>query len=192
MSLSKNVTLKNTTGVVVTGITWTASPGDFQVVAHTCGNTLNVNASCTISVAFSPQTIGARTGTLTISDSASNSPQTVSLTGTGILPVTLTPASLKFPGTKVGLTSAAKIVSMKNYLPTTLTINGISIIGTDQGDFQVSKSGTTCGSSLSAGSSCTIGIAFTPSTKGSRSAQLNVSDNGVTSPQTVALSGTGK
>jgi hypothetical protein len=39
-------------------------------------------------VVFNPQATGSRSASLTLSDNASNSPQTVSLTGTGVLPPT--------------------------------------------------------------------------------------------------------
>jgi hypothetical protein len=192
-SAAKKVTLTNKTGVVVTGISWTVigiDPSDFQVVAHTCGATLAVKASCTIGVAFAPGAVGARLAVLSITDSASNSPQSVSLTGTGILPVTLTPTAEKFPATKVGVTSAAKTVTIKNNLPTFFTLSGTSFTGANPGDF--AQSGTTCGGTLGAGLTCTVSIKFTPTAKGSRVAILNLSDSAITSPQTVALSGTGK
>ena len=192
-SAAKKVTLNNKTGVVVAGISWTvvgANPSDFTQSATTCGTTLKVKASCTVSIVFAPGAVGARSATLTIADSASNSPQSVSLTGTGILPVTVTPAAEKYPASKVGTTSAAKTVTIKNSLPTVLTLLGASFTGANAGDF--AQSGTTCGGSLGAGLTCTVSITFTPTAKGSRVATLNISDSAVTSPQTVALSGTGK
>jgi hypothetical protein len=71
-----------------------------------------------------------------------------------------------------------------------LTLSGASFTGTNAGDF--AQSGTTCGGSLGAGLTCTVSITFTPTAKGSRVATLNISDSAITSPQTVALSGTGK
>ena len=192
-SAAKKVTLTNKTGVVVTGISWTITgtdASDFQAVAHTCGATLAVKATCTISIAFAPGAVGARSATLSVTDSASNSPQSVSLTGNGILPVTLTPSAEKFPATKVGVTSAAKTVTIKNNLPNVLTLSGTSFTGANPGDF--AQSGTTCGGNLGAGLTCTVSIRFTPTAKGSRVAALNISDSAITSPQTVALSGTGK
>lgn len=55
--------------------------GDFAQT-NTCG-TLPSGMACTISVTFSPTTSGTRTGTLTVADNATRSPQTVQLTGTG-------------------------------------------------------------------------------------------------------------
>jgi hypothetical protein len=102
----------------------------------------------------------------------------------------LTPAAEKFPATKVGVTSAAKTVTIKNNLPTVLTISGASFTGANAADF--AESGTTCAGTLGTGQTCTVRIKFTPTAKGSRVATLNISDNALTSPQTVALSGTGK
>jgi len=51
---------------------------------NTCGTSLAAGASCNISVTFTPQKLTPYTGTLTISDNATGSPQTVALTGTVI------------------------------------------------------------------------------------------------------------
>jgi nucleoside-specific outer membrane channel protein Tsx len=75
-------TLKNNLPTPLTGISFsTAAP--FAVSASTCGTTLDSKKSCTISVTFSPTATGAATGTLTVDDSANDSPQTSSLSGTG-------------------------------------------------------------------------------------------------------------
>ena len=192
-SSAKKVTITNKTGLAVTLNSWAltgTNSADFNVVASTCGGVLNVKASCTVSVAFAPQQTGVRSAALTITDSSSNSPQSVSLAGTGILPVSVTPSSLKFPTTKVGTTSSAKLVTITNHLPGTLAISSISPTGTNAGDFAVQT--TTCGSTLTAGSSCSVLVTFTPTATGTRVATLTISDGAVTSPQAVALSGTGK
>jgi hypothetical protein len=59
--------------------------GDFSANGSGC-STLAAGASCAISVTFTPTASGPRLGTLTISDNASINPQTVSLSGSGILP----------------------------------------------------------------------------------------------------------
>jgi uncharacterized repeat protein (TIGR03803 family) len=60
-----------------------STTGDFTVSAMTCSTTLAARDHCTISVSFTPTATGTRTGQLSVSDSASNSPQTSSLKGTG-------------------------------------------------------------------------------------------------------------
>jgi hypothetical protein len=80
--VARTFTLKNNLTTTLTGILYsTAAP--FAVSSSTCGTTLNSKASCTINVTFSPASEQTFTGTLTVTDSANNSPQTSSLTGTG-------------------------------------------------------------------------------------------------------------
>jgi hypothetical protein len=91
-STTIKATLKNNLSVAL-NITSIAASGDFAQT-NTCGTSLAAGASCTISVTFTPTATGSRTGTLTVSDDASNSPQSVSLTGAGILPITVSAATL--------------------------------------------------------------------------------------------------
>jgi len=192
-SAPKTVTLTNNTSaalsissVAITG----SNASEFAVSSNGCGSSIGGHSSCKISVTFAPVTAGAKTASLKITDSANNSPQSASLTGTGIAPVTLTPSSLTFAAQKVGTTSPAKKITVQNNLGTTLTFSGITLTGTNAGDF--AQSATTCGATLAAGASCTVSITFTPTAQGSRVAVLDVADNAITSPQTANISGTGK
>jgi uncharacterized repeat protein (TIGR03803 family) len=81
-SAAYKFTLKNNLNTTLTGISHSTT-GPFSVSTTTCGTTLDSKKSCTISVAFSPTETGTATGTLTVKDSANDSPQTASLTGTG-------------------------------------------------------------------------------------------------------------
>jgi Abnormal spindle-like microcephaly-assoc'd, ASPM-SPD-2-Hydin/Beta-propeller repeat len=80
-STAQQVTLTNTGNAALT-ISGISVTGDFSET-NTCGQGLAAAASCVIAVTFNPTAIDARTGFLTITDNASGSPQTVSLTGTG-------------------------------------------------------------------------------------------------------------
>ena len=186
-SAGKNVTLTNT-GTGTLNISSVATSGDFGIItsAKPCGTTLAAGKNCKIDVTFSPTQTGTRTGSLTITDNAGGSPQTVPLTGTGAVEATLTPASKTFPATKVGSSSVAKVFTLTNKGTTSLT--GISSTAT--GDYSVS--GTTCSSTLGAKSKCTISVIFTPTQTGTRTGQLQVSDSAPGSPQTSSLTGTGK
>jgi len=83
-SASKAVTLTNS-GSSTLNISNIAVSGDFaqKIVARSCGATVAAGASCVIRVTFTPTQVGVRTGTLSITDNAPGSPQTVSLSGTG-------------------------------------------------------------------------------------------------------------
>ena len=143
-------------------------------------------ASCTIDVGFKQAAKGARTGTLTLTDNAGNSPQTVALTGTGTV-VELSSTTVDFGDQKVGTVSPPHTVRLTNAGNTPLRIDGISIGGADFGDFPFT---TTCGSSLPSKASCTINVRFRPTATGARGASLKVTDNGGGSAQ-VKLTGTG-
>jgi hypothetical protein len=78
---AQTVTVSNsgTTSATVSNV---AATGDFSQT-NNCA-TVAVGASCAVTVTFTPTTGGTRTGTLTITSNANNSPTTVSLTGSGI------------------------------------------------------------------------------------------------------------
>jgi alpha-1,3-glucanase-like protein/F5/8 type C domain-containing protein/HYDIN/CFA65/VesB family protein/centrosomal CEP192-like protein len=78
---AQTVTVLNS-GTASATVSAVTTSGDFAQT-NTCG-TVAVGASCTVSVTFKPTTGGARSGTLTITSNANNSPTTVSLGGTGI------------------------------------------------------------------------------------------------------------
>jgi hypothetical protein len=183
----KTVKLTNT-GSSTLNISSIVVSGDFAPVTSTkpCGSTLAAGANCIIKVTFTPTQLGTRTGNITINDNASNSPQTVPLSGTGIAPVTLTPGSATYAAQTVGTTSLPKTFTLKNNQSVTLS----SIVISTTGDFSVST--TTCGASLAAKTNCTIKVVFKPTATGTRTGKLNVADNASNTPQTSSLTGTGK
>jgi hypothetical protein len=94
-SPAKTITLKNN-GNLVLNITSITSSGDFAET-NTCGASLPAGMTCTISVTFTPTAMGARTGTITVTDNANGSPRTVQLTGTGSDFTVTAPASVMVP-----------------------------------------------------------------------------------------------
>jgi hypothetical protein len=164
-----------------------ANAGDYGESSN-CGATLAVNASCKVSVTFTPTAEGTRNATLSISDNAPGSPQTVSLTGvtTPAPTLTLSPSSLTFPGQYVGTSGLPLTVTATNAGSASLTIASVT---TSSKNFGVLNA---CGSSLAAGSSCAIGVFFDPTTSGPASGTLTITDDATGSPQTVPLSGMGQ
>ncbi|MGA1989356.1 MAG: choice-of-anchor D domain-containing protein, partial [Candidatus Sulfotelmatobacter sp.] len=79
---AKTFTMSNKQNVTLTSIAISTN-GDFAITATTCATSLGAGETCTISVTFTPTQTGIRTGQLTVSDRASNSPQVSTLTGTG-------------------------------------------------------------------------------------------------------------
>jgi FG-GAP-like repeat/Cep192 domain 4/FG-GAP repeat len=182
-SAAQAVTLTNT-GFDTLEITSIIVGGDF-LERNTCGSTLAVAASCTISVQFRPSVVGTRTGAVTITDSATGSPQTVSLSGSGtFLSVSLT--SLNFGDVSKGQTSPPQTVTLTNFAKTSQSVS-IRISGGNSGEFAQTN---TCGTTLAPGASCSISVTFTAKFKGAASSSLVVSGGG--GPNlSVSLSGTG-
>jgi hypothetical protein len=168
-------------GKMALGIASIAASGDFSQT-NTCGSSLAAEASCAISLIFKPTQRGTRTGTLSITDNAAGSPQTVSLTGTGTL-VEFNPASLRFGSVKRG-DSKALTTTLSNTGNTALSISSITITGS-----ATFPQTNTCGASVAAGASCTITATFRPTGIGSFSGDVSISDSGGGSPQQVPLSG---
>ena len=104
--------------------------------------------------------------------------------------VSLSPTSLTFASQTVSTTSGAQTVTLTNTGNAPLNITGISLNGTNPGDFAQTNTCPT-GGSLAAGANCAISVTFTPTASGSRSAGVAIADNATGSPQTFALTGTG-
>lgn len=155
---------------------------------NNCGVTLAAGANCVVSITFTPDASGALSGTVSFTDNASGSPQTVSLSGTGTTQtspgVSFSTSSLSFGNEVVGMTSQPLSVTLTNSGTGALTVLGIAA----SANFAQTNN---CGTNVAAGASCAINTTFTPGVTGSVSGTLSVTDNASGSLQTIALSGTG-
>lgn len=185
-SASQAVTLQNTgsTALTIVSIQLTAQ----YSLTSTCTNVLSGFASCVVNVTFSPTAVGSIPGTLTINDNAQGTPQTVTLTGTGLSAsppiVSLTPGSLSFGNQTQGTNSASQPVTLQNTGGANLIISSLTASS------QYSQNNN-CVSTLTSSASCTINVTFAPTNVGSVPGTITVIDNASGSPHTVTLSGTG-
>ena len=102
--------------------------------------------------------------------------------------VKLSATSLIFASRKVGTTSTAKPVILTNSGTAPLAISALSITG----DFALAPTTTCTGSTvLAPAAACSLDVTFTPTGTGTRTGSVNIVDNAPTSPQSIALSGTG-
>jgi hypothetical protein len=189
LSAAQTVALTNSGDLALTSIATTVSAG-FQT-SNNCGTQLAGKSSCAISVVFAPAQTGSQTGTLSITDELGK--QTVALSGTGLQPAVLSasPSQLSFAVQPVGAAGSPLTLTVSNSGGSTLANVGFQITGQSAGSF--STGATTCGATLSKGSSCTVQVIFTPAAAGGNQATLTVSSAtlGVEAVQ-VALSGTGQ
>jgi hypothetical protein len=184
-SSAQTATFTNT-GSVVVNISKISITKAFAQT-NNCPSSLRVGTDCQIHVSFKPTAKGITTGTLSVTDDATGSPQTVALSGTGTV-VELSTIGINFGDQKVGTKSASVPAMLTNKGTTSLSISQITITGADAGDFSQTNN---CGSSVPAGESCAIKVAFKPTATGQRSAKITITDDGGGSPQGIALSGTG-
>lgn len=168
-----------------------AHPGDWSEVDTCQAATLIALGSCGISVTFTPTGSGDRSATLTIADDANHNPQALVLTGTGTDPQAVpTPSPLPFPSEAVGSTSPPQTLMVRNPGVGDLHVGTVALGGANPGDFALTVDGCS-GKTVPAGTSCAITGTFTPAALGARAATITLTDDALTSPQTVALTGTG-
>jgi hypothetical protein len=166
------VTLTNSGNVAVTIASITAG-GDYAQT-NTCGTSLDVGASCTINVTFTPSFAGADNDILTITGNF-GSPVVVALSGLGQGQGTsgaLSPEFLIFSNQGVGTTSPAQTLTYTNTGTDPVSISNIIIAF---GPFAQTNN---CPASLAPGDSCAINITFTPPDTTGQSGVLNVNGTG--------------
>src|SRR5579871_1132926 len=171
------------TSIALTGV----AASDYNITSNTCGSSLAVGKSCTVTVTFTPSALGSRSGSLLFTDNACASPHSIAISGKGT-EITLSPSPVNFGTQTVGTTSAPMTVTVTNHGTTTVTVSKVSITGTNKGDFAITSN--TC-TTLAAAGTCTVNITFTPSAKGARTGSLSLTDSDKGSPQSDVLTGTG-
>ncbi|MGA9885370.1 MAG: choice-of-anchor D domain-containing protein [Candidatus Acidiferrales bacterium] len=168
-----------------------AADFEISITGTTCptaGGTLASGGTCTVEVQLAPQSAGStKTATLSFTDNATGSPQTVALSGIASSPATLTvsPASLNFGSQGEGTSSAAQILTITNSGSGTASLSGIATAGST--DFAQQNA---CPPVLSAGTQCQVSVTFAPAESagaGTRSGTLKIPGG---TPATVVLSGT--
>jgi hypothetical protein len=184
-STAQTIEATNTGNAPLT-ISSIVASGDYAETDNCTKAPLQPTTNCFIQVTFTPSTSTQSVGALTITDNAPGSPQVVLLTGnvTPQAAVALSATSLDFGVVAIGTSSSGKQVTLTNSGSQTLDISGIVA----SGDF---SEGNTCSVTLPAGGSCAINIVFTPTTGGTRTGKVTITDNAADSPQVIALTGSG-
>jgi hypothetical protein len=166
---------------------------EFPLVSQTCTTAaVAAGGTCQLSIAFTPAATGPRSATFTVTSNGTGSPQTFLTSGTGTA-VVATAGQLQvqptvgFGSQNVGSESAPEPLVIANSGGGAVTIS--SVASNDPGEFLVTSS--SCSGSVAPGGNCVLNLAFSPISAGAHAATLTIVSNGLGSPQTVALSGTG-
>ena len=201
-SAAQQVTVSNTgnASMNVTSILSTGTDNTMFSVAvggtNPCANltpTIAAGANCTVNVTFTPSSAGGKTASLSVSSNGGNG--TVPLSGTGTAPgISVTPAGpINFGSIQTSLTSTPTQVTISNTGVGPLNVSGITLGGTNPGEFAVATGGTracaTLAPTIPASDYCTVNVTFTPTTVGNKAASLTVTSNA--SPAGVTLEGIG-
>ncbi len=169
---------------------------DFTFGINNCGSTLIPNASCTLSVSFSPTaTIGTKLLNLDINSNAANASigrTRITLAGNAepvpIPIVNLSATTIGFGNTFVGMITSGQRITVTNVGQAPLNLTSISITG----DFsQTNTCPTPLNPALNPGQNCIINILFSPRGLGSQIGSLIIKSNATPDINTVSLTGRG-
>jgi len=193
--------------LIVTGIALDDTL-DYGVFFTDCQQPGGVPAqsACSIDVAFTPQSIGPYTTHLHISDNATSSPQSATVTGTGTFPPnttdSLSPNPLDFGGAPVATATEAFLTVNNTGFTNPLVLQTLVLTDTTAGytgtnEFTLVPGDSSCPTppaGLGPGGSCIIAIDVTADASHVDTAitgTLVITDNTALSPETVSLTAYG-
>jgi hypothetical protein len=183
---SQAVSITNTGTSSVTVSSVTCSGTGFSVSGFSGSVTLAPAQSLSLSVGFAPAAAGSVSGSISIVSTATNSPPTIALSGTGVQPlISVSPSSVSFDNVITGATSS-KTITVQNPGSATLNVSQVTVSGTGY-----TLSGPALPLSIAPGGASSFSVAFAPASAGTFSGSLALLSNASTSPTTVVLSGTG-
>jgi probable HAF family extracellular repeat protein len=150
----------------------------FAITKNTCGSTLAPYTTCSVAFNFTPNGGGIYKASLVFTDEANESPQVVSVSGSGSSSyLQFTRLLWQFPTRRVGETSGSYVAYVYNNGNQTVHWNGINLRGNNPQDFAITRN--TCGATLLPYTTCGVAFDFAPTAPGERSAELafDASDN---------------
>jgi hypothetical protein len=173
--------------LLLTGISIQGIPSEFREGDDCPQNgVLDVGNFCTVFITVFPVDDGPRSATLTIVDSAPDSPQKIALSAMGH-PLSVTPSSLAFSLQAVNTSDSGGTVELVNS-----GNRPVKVKAAITGDFSYSDG---CASAFAdvipPGGACFLTVGFSPTAPGPRSGTLTIFDDDATSPQVISLSGIG-
>lgn len=159
----QSVTVTNTGALVA--LNPTVDGGGFAISAQTCGTP---STSCTISIVFTPTSVGAKNAILSV-----NAGLTVSLSGLGRTPGTFNVAALGVPtAARVGESSSITVT-----VTATGPLTGLSCLASGA-DLAADAANTTCTGTIDASASCKYGFTFKATTAGDKNENIACSGGG--------------
>lgn len=192
-SAPQTTTIRNVGSAVAPALMVKAPPpnSSFAVKTDTCsGRTLAPSDVCTVSVVFSPSSLGAASATLSVV-AGSGSGTDITLTGSGLgssTGLTLQPTEAPFNVVDVG--SSGNVTFTVNN--TGSSSASMLLVSNSSGPAFRITADQCSNRALAAHTSCTFVVTFAPNAVGPASGSVMVTSPGGTTPLTASLTGTGR
>jgi hypothetical protein len=183
---SQSVTVSNGGGsdLIVTQASTAAS--GFAVAGGSFPMTIAAGQQSNLNIVFSPKTVGAVSGTVSVVSNASSSPASVTVSGTAVAATSLlnaSPTTLSFGNVTAGAKSTLG-VALSNTGSSNVTISSVSLTSPT-----LSTGGVSAGLVLMPGQSATLDVTFSPTASGNLMGGVTIASNATNSPATIAISG---
>lgn len=168
-SPSQVVVLTNSGAATLTGIaiSFTGANPTFFGKTTNCTTTLAAGASCSISVTFTPTSAISYAASLSVADNATGSPQTVPLTGTGLVAATPTPSVLVFNPVAVGVSAGSAQMLTASFLVSGYTGSSFTPTAVLHYGLSYTAGAVSCTGGNSP-ETCTVAVTFQPQYPGGR------------------------
>jgi hypothetical protein len=169
---SQNFTLTNTGTATLTVSQISAAGAGYSASGLNTPTTLGVGQTASFSVLFAPATAGTLGGSVSISSDAPSSPNSATLTGTGVaslVTISPSPSSVSFGSVNAG-SSSSKSVTITNSGNSSVTLSHVTVSAKD-----VSASGISTPMTLTPGQNASLNLAFNPSASESVTGNVTVS-----------------
>ena len=188
-SSAYSVTLTNNQSTAIS-ISSIAAPAPFTAT-NTCAGSLAAGKSCTVTVTFTPAAVKYYSADVTITDTGSNSPQLIPISGNGVLPLKYSPAvgGFYFNHQIVNTPSTPQVVTLTNQQGAAITFTGMA--SAPQFPFTTNCGDGHGGGTLAGGASCSVLVTFDPSAVTTYNANLTINNNSSTGAIVIPVTGTG-
>jgi len=187
-TVSQSVRVSNSGSSDITVTQVSTAVSGFNITGTSLPVTIGPGKQSTFNVIFSPTVKKSISGIVSVMSSASSSPSTIAVSGTGAAATTLldsSASSLSFGNVAIGASSILD-VTLKNAGNSNVNVSGVSVAGA-----RFATSGVSAGLILAPGQNATLQVSFSPSTTGSLTGSVTVASNATNSPVVISLSGTG-
>ncbi len=192
VSPNQTITLSNITGsdsVTITDISISGtSSSEFNLIGITLPIIINSGNETTFEVNFEPLTVGSKTAQINIISNDNNSPQAININATVLLPILdFGSDTLVFPDTASNAETTTASFTITNTGQGDLIINTLNITGTNASDFEIQ--GLSLPITIASLSNAAFNVDFSPTSGGTKTAQINFVSNDQNTPQTLNLTG---